>query len=356
MLTTAYYTFSNLTWTTTQLLWQIVVNLNNTRWNFLLIFGMCLVLTNFFTKLYLYLVFSITCGMLCKYSQLDYVPQLLIGYNNVHPLLFYGTVVMLYTVTTCCEAFNKVSTTTIFSVGVCALLLGGYWGLNNTAWGYFWVNDFIELILLAVCILSLFRLHCRNLVVFKISGYLYLFYLVFLIIGSRYGLVFTRHSFFDITKLNNVGILYFVSLCRVDYVLVIKLLMFFSTCIIFFWVLCLIRTICLQSFINIYSLIFHITILVLLLTWLKQAPLHYSTSGGRHLYIMSPLFFNKIASGFLFQFSKYKTTIYMINTALFVHKKFFILKQFAIVLYSTTIYLVLLLVSIVKIYDSWVQN
>ena len=351
-----YYSFSNLTWTAAQLLWQIVVNLNNTKWNFLFIFGVCLVLANFFTKLYLYFILLLTCGVLSKYSQLDYVAQLLIGYNNIHPLLFYSAVIVLYAVITCCEAFNKISTTTIFSIGVCSLLLGGYWGLNNTAWGYFWVNDFIELILLAVCILSLFRLHCRNRVVFKIIGCLYLFYLVSLIVGSRYGLVFTRHSFFDVTKLTNAGVMYFVCVCRPDYVVVIKLLLFFSICIIFFWMIYVIKATSFQSFINIYLLFFHIIVLVLLLTWFKQAPLHYSMPAARHLYIVSPLFFNKIALGFLFQFSKYKTTIYAINAALFLHKKIFILKQFAIVLYSTTIYLVLLLISIVKIYGNWVQN
>lgn len=343
-------------WAASQPLWQIVVSLNNTKWNFLFILCAYLVLKNFFIKHYCVCSLIITYSILSKYFQIDCVPQLLIGYNNVHPLLFYSATVLLATLTTPCETVGKMTNLTVFIIGVCSLILGGYWGLNNTAWGYFWVNDFIELILLTICVLVLIRSHQRNYLMSQLYGCVSLFYIIALIVGSRHGLVFTRHSFFDLTKITNVSILYPLSVCKLHYLVVLKILPLIINGILFLLLVRAIETISIQAFQKLSLLFLHMIIAVLFITWLKQAPLHYSIAVIKQMYLTAPVFLNKSMVAAVFQFSKYKTTVYLITNTLFLHQKVYILKHVAVVLFSSLIYFVFLLLSIVKIYDNYVQN
>lgn len=356
MLSTIYYSITNPVWAASQPLWQTVVSLNNTKWNFLFIVCVYLVLKNFFIKHYCACSLIITYSILSKYSQIDCVPQLLVGYNNVHPLLFYSAAILLYTLTTPAETLGKISNLTVFIIGACSLILGGYWGLNNTAWGYFWVNDFIELILLTICVLALIRSHQRNYLMSQLYGCVSLFYIIALIIGSRHGLVFTRHSFFDLTKITSVSILYPLSVCKVHYLAVLKILPLVISCTLFLLLVQAIKTISLQAFQKLHLLFLHMITAVLFITWLKQAPLHYSIAVIKQMYLAVPVFLNKSMVAAMFQFSKYKTTVYLITNTLFLHKKVYILKHFAVVLFSSFIFFIFLLLSIVKIYDNYVQN
>lgn len=158
--------------------------------------------------------------------------QLLIGFNSWHPPLFY--------VSLCCcllfffraEYTLYLSRIRLLFITSITLLLGGYWGLGNSVWGYFWVNDPIELILLlfvSIMVLTIHTTNNNNLIVHLV---LILLCGCILLIFLRFGIFFTRHSFFNTKGLTNTIFLLFLSLLFCD-IAVMYLVLFFIFCLFF---------------------------------------------------------------------------------------------------------------------------
>lgn len=188
-------------------LWYFITgNLNVTTLNY--VFLICFLF--FFTKNAKLLVVPIFFFFKasCFIFTVNKIPlELIIGYNSWHPPLFYVSVILTVFLFWQTEQSVKLFIKWILSVAVITLILGGYWGLGNSVWGYFWVNDVIELMLLFYILAILLYIHfvCNkynkvNVLTILLCGFIFLFLL-------RHGLVFTRHSFFNTKNLTNTLII-----------------------------------------------------------------------------------------------------------------------------------------------------
>lgn len=199
--------------------------------------------------------------------------QLVYGYNGIHPFILYLTAVIFFFKIfqlTNLILFVKLRTITIFYF--LTLLLGGMWGVTNSSWGFFWLNDPIEITLLAMCLMSLWLLHVNlnykiNFVIFFFS-----YFIVIYVIAFRTGFLLTRHNFFN---LNNIKNLYYLIFFFFNHKLSFKI--FYVPTLIFFfflnkyYIILYVLKQTLKKFNN-FSIIFifiHIVILVLLLSFLR---------------------------------------------------------------------------------------
>ena len=147
----------------------------------------------FFVSLYL---FSFNLKYLNFFLLEEWPSTLLIGLNNIHPYVYYlSFLILLFTLNKNFFFCSCVSLKNLNFGLALALLLGMLWGSLNTVWGYFWVNDYIEIILLTFFIFSLLWLHIYNLKVYKIFFSL-ISVVVFNIYLLRIGFFSSRHSFF----------------------------------------------------------------------------------------------------------------------------------------------------------------
>ena len=127
-----------------------------------------------------------------------------LGLVNIHPLVFYS---FLFSIFCCIFNFSwevRLGMPLLFVLGGVALVLGMFWGVFSFTWGFFWVNDSIEWVLLGLTLLYLSLIHTyyftsqTNLVKFV---FLFSLGCLFLI---RFNIFWTRHSFF-----NELSVLYF---------------------------------------------------------------------------------------------------------------------------------------------------
>ena len=98
------------------------------------------------------------------------------------------------------------------------LILGGFWGLQSTIWGYFWVNDSVEWILLLAILGTLYSLHTPIVSTLKFNAFLLIFLLFNLVIMVRLNIFQTRHSFIEQRNLSSFllcgYLLFFESISR----------------------------------------------------------------------------------------------------------------------------------------------
>lgn len=234
---------------------------------------------------YAFFFFSLVPG-LAAFSKVPV--QLLIGYNSWHPMLFYVSILFCLFLVLSGFSFVKIRTKFVFASLSFTLILGGYWGLGNSVWGYFWVNDVIELVLLAYIVIVGVFIHTIlpkniSLIIFIASCCIGIF-----LILLRYGVVFTRHSFFDNKNIKNITI--FVNLVFVqslfNKLFVLAFLVFSNFYFLFYSYLFF-------SFIRgcsllekrVVLLVFHIYSLLAGLVWLKSKILSFSLfikGGGAH--------------------------------------------------------------------------
>lgn len=146
------------------------------------------------------------------------VDALYIGTIVIHPLLFYLSLVLLCVkVFRLLNAYTLVSTSlnflNLFYLSTITLLLGGFWGFQSTIWGYFWVNDAVEVLLLLTIIVILLRLHTYGAKLQTYSSLLSLLLIFNLILIVRLNLLPTRHNF--IQQSSTFTILVFIYLAIV---------------------------------------------------------------------------------------------------------------------------------------------
>ena len=174
----------------------------------------CVLLLNFFVKLKFF-------NVLFLKKQLP--EALLIGTITVHPLMFYFFMLILFVKTI---KFNvkylynylPISNTRLSLYLTITLILGGFWGLQSTIWGYFWVNDSVEWILLLAILGILYSLHTSIVSTLKFNGFLLIFLLFNLVIMVRLNIFQTRHSFIEQRSLSSFllcgYLLFFESISR----------------------------------------------------------------------------------------------------------------------------------------------
>lgn len=140
------------------------------------------------------------------FLQKQLVGALIVGTITIHPLLFYVSLALTLILTMRRQSaytanIVPVTTTFLIYVLVVTLVLGGYWGFQSTVWGYFWVNDTIEWLLLLVLVYCLFKVHTPLSFFQSANNFLILVFLLNLIVIVRLNFLPTRHSFIQNTNL-----------------------------------------------------------------------------------------------------------------------------------------------------------
>lgn len=199
--------------------------------------------------------------------------SLLIGFYNIHPILLYFSFFFFF----CNIYFNNNyvvnSSTNNFYLTSFTLLLGGYWGAGNSVWGYFWVNDAIEQILLLNVVIFFLQIHffsSKQINYFSISLFISLLFYLFLL---RLGLLSTRHSFFDSSNITNL-IAYWIWLYIVpSFLYCIMYINFIAGWWLIGFLAFLVLYLLNQSFFNKFKLFFiHLLIFIFGFIWLKYTP------------------------------------------------------------------------------------
>lgn len=137
------------------------------------------------------------------------VNALFIGTLMIHPLLFYISLIILCFKVLFPKNFYLLGWQVLHFSKLVALLsltllLGGFWGFQSTIWGYFWVNDTVEWLLLLAIFYSLWCIH-KAVSSVKSWNFLWaLFFLLNLILLVRLNLISTRHNFIQNSKLSLV--------------------------------------------------------------------------------------------------------------------------------------------------------
>lgn len=266
--------FTKLFFLSHSLAWYIfIAKLINTYWNFFIIF----IIASFFSRLQIKVIFFFFTFLLYLFDcfwlvQLTSIPsQLLVGYNNIHPVFFYFSFVLSFFYTSSWKMGFFLRLKTILFASSIALLLGGLWGCGNSVWGFFWVNDSIELILFFLTCFLLVVLHSESSKNNALYLFTYLFILVIWIFLLRWGFTFTRHNFFDLRKLVNSSFYSFLFITQGG-----VLLFFVTTFLIFFnfflYFLLIFLFSCFSfnlSFFKNFILLLHLSIFIFFFCWLS---------------------------------------------------------------------------------------
>lgn len=135
-------------------------------------------------------------------------PQLFYGLIEVHPFFFYFSFILCIYYTFFFNIQNKkisifFSYKNFLSMPIFALISGGYWSFFNSSWGYWWVWDKIEIVLLVFFIVLVFYYHKNFFVINFFKILLLLIFNINIIYLIRVGFYTSRHSFF----LNNNSLL-----------------------------------------------------------------------------------------------------------------------------------------------------
>lgn len=269
-----------------------LLNINSFNLFFLCIFIMYT--SKFYNFFFLFFIFFFFNIIAVKHSLTWIVPPLIIGYNSIHPVIFYVSCISLTFIKPFFEKSIVLKKKNLFLLSSFSLILGGYWGLGNSSWGYFWVNDFIELILFCFCLLYLILIHntfnLASLLNMLYIG-LYFFFLLFLL---RYGFIFTRHNFFDLKSIKNsfIALNFFFFLTKQFFISIIFFLSFYQLVII----------VAINIFIN-FNKIFncqnfllkylHFFFLGTIATWFKNKALNFLFFKKKYVYVLSKIFFLK---------------------------------------------------------------
>lgn len=203
---------------------------------------------------------------------------LLLGLNNLHPLIYYVSLVTLFKF-----CFNKIifyNYLKLFYIYVgwtLSLLTGMYWGSINSVWTYFWVNDGIELFLFLMWCWVTYLIHTytKNFINIFLTVWLYaLFYLLLI----RWNLIASRHSFFaEITNYSySLYLVYILSffnifVFNINYSLMV--LVFAFVCLNYSILLLLvIFGVFIHNITFVYLYLLHIASILLTVNWLIITP------------------------------------------------------------------------------------
>ena len=323
--------------------WNLSFFLNNMWWNpYLLVLVGSSLTHKFFVS---WLIINISSALVLKLPTVSLLPQtLLLGYNNVHPLFFYSTFIAFTQINLNTEYSLNVKHLTLLFLGIISLVLGGYWGLHNNVWGYFWVDDFIETTLLLMITIIVAGLHVKQSKRIAQVSFLCYTMLILKLILARYGLVFTRHNFFDLSTFVNGGSFFVVFNSQLLLLLFIFLINFtLKWSMLLFFVYFLSE----KEFafdMPIKLLFFHATLLAMSYSWVKFSALHNSNFVLKNYVVAS--FYTKV-QGYL-TIQHFFITKFLIAKTKIVANSLFATKiaiyKNLVVLYGRAIFGVILLI------------
>lgn len=252
-----------------------------------------------------FLFFNLFC--IFNWDFTGWPESLLVGLNTIHPYFYYWGF-SLVTMFIWRQFFIEIPNTLNFTSYILsfALILGMTWGSVNDLWGFFWVNDLIELILFFFFILSLYLLHVYK----KINFYLIVsFYtcLLWLIYVIRLGFVGSRHSFFlNLQVASYTNYLYCFLFFKhqplqyyVIFFIFYFLFNFFNiTYILFLFVILKIYRSYLESF---FFILLHLSLFSILCLWLLNLNnyslyyhhLYYIPNSFNHLFTFANIYLGK---------------------------------------------------------------
>lgn len=171
----------------------------------LLLINLLLSIKNFIiTNTILYFIYYKLLFFSLKIKVLTISTNLLVGFNNIHPFLFYISFVYSFYNLIFLNKFLIYSVNYIYSLVTISLLLGGLWGSGNSAWGFFWLKDPIELLLLFLLIIIIFSIHINFNYCTLYSLIIAFFLMIAILYCLRNGFIFTKHNFFNINLRKNI--------------------------------------------------------------------------------------------------------------------------------------------------------
>lgn len=261
----------------TQLWYFLTKNLNNSWLNYFYNFFV----SNFFGIVFYqdltYFLSSFYETKLVYYYHFELINSaLIVGYNSIHPPLFY-----IFLWITLSISFEERSLTikSLFYLGLIILYWGSLWGVGNAAWGYFWVKDAIEFMLFISLVFLTTFFHSPT----RTQHFLLLFFVWFIIVIIllllRWGFIFTRHSFFSLLETMNFFKFYsfiFNRFAFKAFSIVLFDIPLFTFILSGYFLLFL-------TFIFIYNttilkryLFFHSLLVVYAISWIKYQPHNYT--------------------------------------------------------------------------------
>ena len=139
-----------------------------------------------------------------SFSQIFFVKTLIsslvMGTILIHPVMFYIFLTVFLVKSYYTQGFVYVTYTRIVKLNLIfflttTMLLGGFWATQSNAWGYFWVNDLVEWVLLFIILLSILYLHHWFLNKIEYNFFYLEFFILNILVFIRLGFLSTRHSF-----------------------------------------------------------------------------------------------------------------------------------------------------------------
>lgn len=279
--------------------------LNHNWWNYFIIYFILVILLKQTNFLFFYFLMFNSYFKLVAYVKIP--NTLLIGFNNIHPLLFY-TIFILFLSTMYSEFFLFKTKNFKLKITTLTLLLGGLWGTGNSVWGFFWVNDQIELVLLLYILLQLSIIHIFN--VKKNQNFFILSYIIFIgyILILRWGFIFTRHSFINIKLFINFYKINFLIFFGINFLFLIVL--FIYKYYLYFLVYFINRYLYSNNFFKIFYLILHLIVCIFFFVWVKY----------------------KIMNNTFFFYNYFCSYFFYLNISVYLNKFFFFLKKRLLIL------------------------
>ncbi len=197
---------------------------------------------------------------------------LVMGYNSIHPYIFYFSFVLLIVFFFNQNKINyNITLRFIFLFACFGFILGSFWGWGNSIWSFFWVNDKIEQVFFYIILVTLFRIHVssNNIVcsVFILISLVIIEHLLLI----RFGFSLTRHNFFDIRQLINISfglVIFFINFGGVGVVVIIII---FNLTFSKFYYLILLLICVKKDYIkyNFQNKFWHCLIFFFFISWLK---------------------------------------------------------------------------------------
>ena len=180
------------------------------------------------------LIYFLFFNLFFCYSSIiiEWPNTLLIGLNTIHPIVYYSGFYLFinFFLNKYCF-YNYFKLTNILVCITSALILGVFWGLVNNLWGYLWVNDLIEILLLVLFFFCLYILHTYKLF-YKFFFFSNILIFLLIIYMLRLNFFSSRHSFFlnpQVISYTTITNIFFFFLLQKSLFKFLSLLLFFCS-------------------------------------------------------------------------------------------------------------------------------
>lgn len=272
---------------------------------------------SFFVPLFsLFSGFYLQNYLVMPLAAIQLVPNsLIVGLYNIHPFFLYTSIILFFV--SAILRFNLVFTNHVmlWLCSLFALILGGFWGLGNGVWGYFWVNDLIEQLLLFLCLIFCYKFHTQSSSRNLLLNFLLVNSVCISLIIIRNGLLSTRHAFFDATNLTSIiggnFMAYNNLLCGSILIVLIAVIFKFF---LYFTFKPIINTAVFEGS-QFYYIAIHILLFTLIINWSKFAEFNISWRGDKYNFIWENItfIFNSQISPFSLNFNDSNLSIILFN-------------------------------------------